>query len=77
MSPEWVVVSVLQEDINDYIIPVEGGAPAGGGTGSAVGNDTANGAVSDVAETGMVFCKNCGAKLKPGSVFCGNCGVRL
>lgn len=76
VSPEWAVVNVLQEDINDYIVPADGGAPVGGGAGSTVGNDTANGAASDAAEAGMVFCKNCGAKIKADSNFCQHCGAK-
>ncbi len=76
VSPEFAVVNVLQEDLNDYIVPVEGGAAAAGGAGSILGSGTANGAAIDAAETGMVFCENCGAKIKADSNFCQHCGAK-
>ncbi len=57
VSPEFAVVNVLQEDINDYLVPAE----------AAAGN---------AAETGTVFCKNCGAKIKAVSKFCEHCGAK-
>ena len=66
VSPEWAVVNILKEDPRKYIVPGDG-AKAAGGAGTTSGN---------AAPTAKVFCKNCGAELKPGSRFCESCGAR-
>ncbi len=66
VSPEWAVVNILKEDPRKYIIPGDGVSVADG-TGMAPRN---------VAQTAKVFCKNCGAELKPGSRFCEHCGAK-
>ena len=66
VSPEWAVVNILKEYPRKYIIPGDGVSVADG-TGMAPRN---------VAQTAKVFCKNCGAELKPGSRFCDSCGAR-
>ena len=69
VSPEWAVVNILKEDPRKYIVPGDG-AKAAGGTGTAPGSDSVN------APTAKIFCKNCGAELKPGSRFCEHCGAK-
>ena len=76
VSPEFAVVNVLQEDINDYLVPVDDRTAAADESGSAVGSVAANGATGNITEAGMIFCKNCGAKIKAGSKFCKHCGAK-
>ena len=66
VSPEWAVVNILKEDPRKYIVPGDG-VKAAGGTGTTPGN---------AAQTAKIFCKSCGAELKPGSRFCESCGAR-
>ena len=66
VSPEWAVVNILKEDPRKYIVPGDG-AKAAGDAGTTSGN---------AAQTAKVFCKNCGAELKPGSRFCEHCGAK-
>lgn len=91
VSPEFALVNVLQEDINDYIVPAGDGVAA---TGGASGYTTEKGVVfcqqcgaqikADSkfcmhcgAKNTPGFCSNCGAKLEAGSQFCGNCGTKV
>ena len=72
VSAPFAVVNILHDDIHKYIIPIDGDEKmADGSYGAAVGT-----AAAGAAETGTVFCKNCGAELKPGSKFCEHCGAK-
>lgn len=81
VSPEWAIVNVLKDDPRKYIIPDDGAQTMGGaGVAGAAGNMTGNvineAAAGNAAEAGMVFCKNCGAKIKLDSKFCMYCGAK-
>jgi hypothetical protein len=81
VSPEWAVVNILNDDPRKYMIPDDGAQTMGGaGVAGAAGNTTGNAmneaVAENAAETGMVFCKNCGAKIKADSKFCQHCGAK-
>ena len=81
VSPEWAIVNVLKDDPRKYIIPDDGAQTMGGaGVAGAAGNTTGNtmneAAADNAAEAGMIFCKNCGAKIKADSKFCQHCGAK-
>ena len=68
VSPEFAVVTILQEEIHKYITPLDGGAK----TGLAAVLCPSCGAK---LKPGSRFCENCGAKVTP--QFCENCGAKL
>ena len=81
VSPEWAIVNVLKDDPRKYMISDDGAQTMGGaGVAGAAGNTTGNAMNEAVAEnageTGMVFCKNCGAKIKADNKFCQHCGAK-
>ena len=81
VSPEWAIVNVLKDDPRKYMIPVDGAQTMGGAGVAGAGGNTTENAINEAvagnaAEAGMVFCKNCGAKIKPDSKFCMHCGAK-
>ena len=71
VSPGWAIVNVLKDDPRKYMIPNDGETQTAGGSYSA-----GAGMVGNAAETGTVFCKNCGAQMKAGNRFCEHCGAK-
>ena len=81
VSPEWAVVNILKDDPRKYMIPDDsaqtmGGAAVAGAAGNTTGNAMNEAVAENAAETGMVFCKNCGEKIKADSKFCQHCGAK-
>jgi RNA polymerase subunit RPABC4/transcription elongation factor Spt4 len=76
VSPEFAVVNILKDNPEKYMVPVDDGAQAKGGTGTVMGNSGGSAASNGTPGTEAVFCKNCGTRLDPDNLFCGNCGAR-
>ena len=84
VSPEFAVVNVLQEDINDYLVPAEAAA----GNAAEPGTVFCKNCGAQIkagskfcehcgAKNAPAFCSNCGTRLEAGSKFCGNCGAKV
>jgi predicted amidophosphoribosyltransferase len=76
------VVNILKKDPRKYIVPGDGPATGAGvypqtyAAGAQTAGNVANSAQQSAATAAKVFCKNCGAELRPGSRFCEHCGAK-
>ena len=86
VSPEFAVVNVLQEDINDYLVPADDGKTVAGERQSTIGRSAANGAAfasgiyGGIAGGAMYNDMKDGAAgnaTEAGMVFCKNCGAQI